>query len=51
VVSFPQVSPQNLYTPVLSPHARHVSRLSHSSRYDPPNDILWRVQIINLLIM
>jgi len=33
------------------PHTRHMSRPSHSSRFDHPHNIEWAVQIIQLLIM
>jgi hypothetical protein len=51
VVSFPQVSHQNpVYTSPLS-HTCYVSRPSHCSLFDHPNNIGWGVQIIKLLIM
>jgi hypothetical protein len=43
---FPTKTP---YAPLLYPHKCHVSRPSHYSRYDHPNNIRW-IQIIKLLI-
>jgi hypothetical protein len=33
------------------PHTCYMSRPSHSSRFDHPNNVGWGVQIIKLLIM
>jgi len=40
---------KTLYTPL--PHTCYMSRPSHSSRFDHPNNIWWGIQIIKLLIM
>jgi hypothetical protein len=40
-----------LYRPLLSPHSRYIPRPSHSSRFYHPNNIEWRLQIIQRLIM
>ena len=52
VVSFSKVSPPKtlLFNSTL-PHTCYMSRPSHSSRFDHPNNIGWAVQIIKLLIM
>jgi hypothetical protein len=34
-----------------SPHACYISRLSHPTWFDYPNNIWWRVQIMGLLIL
>ena len=44
-------STKTLYTPPHSPHTRYLSHPSHSSRFDHPNNIVWGIQIIKLLIM
>ena len=50
VASYPQISPPKPCIH-LSPHTCHMSRPSHSSRLDHPNNIGLRVQIIKFLIM
>ena len=48
---FPSGFPtKTLYTLLLSPHTRYMSRPSHSSRFYHPKNIWWAVQIIKLLI-
>ena len=48
---FPSGFPtKTLYTPLLSPHTRYMSR-SSNSRFHHPHNIGWAVQIIKLLIM
>ena len=44
-------SAKTLYTLLLSPHTRYMPRPSHSSGFDHPNNIWWRVQVTKLLIM
>ena len=51
VVSFPQVSQPKPYIRLSSPHTRYMPRPSHSYRVYHPNNIVWAVQIIKLLIM
>ena len=41
IVSFPQIFPPNPRTHIFLPHAYHMSFLSHSSRYDYPNNTRW----------
>ena len=49
---FPSRFPtKTLYTPILSPYTRYMTRRSHSFRFYHPNNIRWAVQIIKLLIM
>ena len=44
---FPSGFPtKTLYTPLLSPHTCYIPRPSHSSRFDPPHNIWWAVEII-----
>jgi hypothetical protein len=40
VVSFPQVFPPNPRMHLSSPHVLH-GQISHSSRYDHPNNVWW----------
>jgi hypothetical protein len=51
VVSSFQAFQPKLCVPFLSPHARYVPRPSHPPWFDHPNNIWWRVQTMQLLIM
>ena len=46
-----RVSPQNNCTRFSSPHTCYMPRPSHSSRFYPPNNVWWAVQIIKFLVM
>ena len=45
VLSIPQVSPPNYCLHLSSPHTCYMPCLSHSSRFNHPNNILWEVQL------
>jgi hypothetical protein len=47
---FPHQNPLYVYACPLS-HTRYMPHLSHSTRFDHPNNIEWGVLIIKLLIM
>ena len=51
VFSFLQVSLQNPVYASPLPHMRHMPHPSHSSRFYHPDNIVWGVLIIQLLIM
>ena len=51
MISFPPVSHQNLLCICPFLHTCHMSRLSHSSWFDRPNNICGRVQVIKFLLM
>ena len=43
-------STKTLYAPLLSPHTYYMPHPFHSSFFDHPNNMWWRVQIINFII-
>ena len=45
------LSTRTLDEPLLSPYTSYMPRKSHSSRFNHPNKVWWRVQITELLII